>query len=1365
MAMPVRKVDQNWEELNNQQLQAVDAVYAQSSEGDNVIPLFKEVGLIQEDVLKQIKDTLPDAEDIFQRKLEERTDEDSSEKEKKAVFIKVFEEVFGRFLFEDGPENVKKSLIDRLKDKLKNPALSLKGRTELSASLRKLSEIEASNKAKTVTDDKIEKIEKAEVSLESDISDQTTEVGKIRLGIGHFEGIVIPASDKLESLGEQKTKVEELKNTEAKQADELKGFQDSYGATLDSATTTATNLVSKLNEKLPQPSAEIQACDDIKTKINGAKIEFEKPENNNFKWGETLDQAIKPLFKKFDKKAFLKDSPQISREYFLDDLSNLEEHRKNLFNRKALKIIKKIEPKKSQLQTVSSNLELTEKAKEETPKIDENIANNEIAIKKDQTEKGKAEEEMKSIEAQIAKLEATEESDTRNASIEDLNKQRAQIAAQIEGFKENIDKKTAANEKFKKEKKELADKVAKLEKDKATAEKELQTLLGSSEYIEYLKNVKTFLDFLAVFQTNLSEVTNIEPPTSEIKKCEDIKAQIKEAKSAAWPDGDEEPDFSKLEALIEENKLEQLYSDLTNNFLEGSAYSATHFSQYYKPLHNQIGKLRKDYKKLKSTLTKYQATVEERKKAEEELASSKADLLSQLKKIPEELEKLLEIQEGTEKHENIENTINQYCKHYHQLAEDPSVEDIQSFFEKGAPLLAQIDDVLRSNLVLKENSLRRSRDQLADTKKVIARLKEYGTDDLTVDSVLDESFGNIDKHKKDLSELEKRKEKQSKSLDFINDDDEIRNLELSINQYFNLLEIKSPPSKHYGDKNKEDIQKYEKELPEQIDALSIIFSELDTSIVSKNLVDKLTEIKDKLAEIKDNKTELSDNISGKIQETDSEIAKKQALIDDLEQKSSEKLSDPQAAKKIYTTIIKKRFPELSDKEINQMATLSLMNDIDQIQSDNTYREMAERGDSKMLDIIKKKGFKQKIINMQFKVGRKLIQPLKRMKPEELDSPEKIQKLFRNGKVDLDNGFYLLAGIEKFQGKSSYEYIEIRKQLKLLLADKLEVSERLDDAKVNEFLNNALDEQLNKSEGFVQDYFDNYEDNIDKVNQFKISELNNRFELLKADLKSAKISPEKFEAEMQELREEASESGIEGLTKFQQNDTMARYWNSSESQWLKDKGYDLSSYLGRKAKAIAKIGLGMIPGAIGGTAKLLTRGAWETTNLAIKGTIGTAKLPLKALWGTVKRLHYPLMIAAKPLVWGVNLFRANPWQPYSIRETIGGDIKNSFGIKDTLTQTYKGAGDALSSSGKKMGSSFSGNAKSFSRSTKRVARTEWRKEQWKSQKYEDRNKKEINSLRASLRDLKRKSTILPVSTDKLPKINIVELKREIKKLNS
>ena len=95
MAMPVRKVDQNWEELNNQQLQAVDAVYAQSSEGDNVIPLFKEVGLIQEDVLKQIKDTLPDAEDIFQRKLEERTDEDSSEKEKKTVFIKVFEEVFG----------------------------------------------------------------------------------------------------------------------------------------------------------------------------------------------------------------------------------------------------------------------------------------------------------------------------------------------------------------------------------------------------------------------------------------------------------------------------------------------------------------------------------------------------------------------------------------------------------------------------------------------------------------------------------------------------------------------------------------------------------------------------------------------------------------------------------------------------------------------------------------------------------------------------------------------------------------------------------------------------------------------------------------------------------------------------------------------------------------------------------------------------------------------------------------------------------------------------------------------------------------------------------------------------------------------
>lgn len=1218
MAMPVRKVDQNWDELSNQQLQAVDAVYAQSSEGDNVIPLFKEVGLIQEDILDQIKDTLPDAEDIFKRKLEERTDEDSSEKEKKAIFIKVFEEVFGRFLFEDGPENVKKSLIDKLKGRLKNPALSFKGRTELRASLRRLSEIEASNKAKTVTESKIQETEKSEASLESDISDQTEEIEKIRLGIGHFEGIVIPASDKLESLGEQKAKAEELKNTEANQAAELNGFKNSYGATLGSATTTAGGLVNKLNENLPEPSAEIQACDSIKDKINDAKTQLEDPERYAFNWEEKLVQDVKPLLAQFDKKTFLKDTPEISTEYFSKELAALEVHKKALFNRKNLKITKDVQAKQIDRNVITVNLSLAEaKKEEETPKIDENIANNEIDIQKDQTAKDKSEEEMKSIEAKIAALESTEESDTRNASIEGLNNQRDQIAAKIEGFKENIDKNTAANEKLKKEKKELADKVAKLEKDKATAEQELKALLESPEYIEYFENVTTFLEFLTNFQTKLRGVTDIDPPKSEIKKCEDIKAQIKEAKSAAWPDGDKEPDFSKLEALIEENKLDQFYSDLTNNFLEGSAYNATHFSQFYTPLYDQIGKLGKDYKKIQSTLIKYRATVKERKKAEEELASSKADLLSQLEKIPKELEKLLKIQEGTEKREDIENTINQYCEYYYKLDEDPSVEDIQSFFEKGAPLLEKIDLVLRSNLVLKENNLRRSRDQLADSKKVISRLKEYGTDDLTVDSVLDESFGNTDKN----------------------------------------------------------------------------------------------------------------------------------------------LSDSQAAKKIYTTIIKKRFPDLSDKEINQMATLSLMNDIDQIQSDNTYREMAERGDSKMLDIIKKKGFKQKIINMQFKVGRKLIQPLKRMKPEELDSPEKIQKLFRNGKVDLDNGFYLLAGIEKFQGKSSYEYIEIRKQLKLLLAHKLDVSRRLDNAKVNEFLNNALDEQLIKSEGFVQDYFDNYEDNIDKVNRFKIAELNNRFELLKADLRSAKISPETFEAEMEALREEASESGIEGLTKFQENDAITRYWNSSEAQWMRDRGYDLSSYLGRKAKAIGKIGLGMTLSLAWFGTKMTSRTGLEVLKSGFVGTVGTVKLLGKGVWGTLKRWYYPPLLVAKPLLWLINR------DPFGLQKEFNEDLKKSFNIKETISDTYKGVQKSLSKSRENMSNSFSGNAKSLSESTKRTTKEEWGKEQMKSQKYEDRNKKEIQSLRSSLRDLKRKSKILPVSADRLPRINIAILKREIKKINS
>ena len=132
---------------------------------------------------------------------------------------------------------------------------------------------------------------------------------------------------------------------------------------------------------------------------------------------------------------------------------------------------------------------------------------------------------------------------------------------------------------------------------------------------------------------------------------------------------------------------------------------------------------------------------------------------------------------------------------------------------------------------------------------------------------------------------------------------------------------------------------------------------------------------------------------------------------------------------------------------------------------------------------------------------------------------------------------------------------------------------------------------------------------------------------------------------------------------------------------------------------------------------------------------------------LRAVKYPLMLAAKPLVGFINLFRkpSNKWKPIAgIRDTVKKDAGR-------FTQYFKEKGSAT--------------VKGASEKTAGSFKSEWAKDQYKSTKYADRSKISTDDLNKEIEEFAKDSEATPVEVSSSPVIDLDKYKKEVEKLNT
>ena len=473
----------------------------------------------------------------------------------------------------------------------------------------------------------------------------------------------------------------------------------------------------------------------------------------------------------------------------------------------------------------------------------------------------------------------------------------------------------------------------------------------------------------------------------------------------------------------------------------------------------------------------------------------------------------------------------------------------------------------------------------------------------------------------------------------------------------------------------------------------------------------LTELYEPLREFFENDT----NIGNLMDEVD--LASKQIS-------ENTNLTDAQFAKKLIAARLDEDMP-LERK--GKVASAVLAKGVMDLQTDKSYETLAREGSAEVLNVMQQSGFKAKLIDFKYKEGDKEVQPFKGMKPENFQDWKSIEKLFEINKLNENTGFLLLAAFQEFdQGVPSIQAVRIERKLKELIAKKLGVEERLDEAGISKIVDKAFNDQLDGVKPLIGAFFNHYDENQQDWTNYKVKDLNKRFDVLKEQLKTQKITVKLYKKKLEDLLEEAEESQVEDRVKFSQSSIMASYWNSPAAQWMKDLSYDVGSLGLRKTLSVGKAGfwLGM-------------RGAWGTTKLGLSLGYQSAMAPFRIA-------KYPLMVAAKPLVGIVNLFRRNKWKPIGgIRETLKKDKDRIMGyVKEKPKSMYTGAKDSVK--------------KDFSR--------EWGKEKWKRQKYKERTKKSVEQMQAEAKEYAEKGNISPVEIGSSPFVDFDKYKKEITQLD-
>ncbi len=434
------------------------------------------------------------------------------------------------------------------------------------------------------------------------------------------------------------------------------------------------------------------------------------------------------------------------------------------------------------------------------------------------------------------------------------------------------------------------------------------------------------------------------------------------------------------------------------------------------------------------------------------------------------------------------------------------------------------------------------------------------------------------------------------------------------------------------------------------------------------------------------------------------------------------LTDAEAAKKIIGSLVWEQFPDLSPMDHNKLVSMILADDVATLQTDEGYESLAQRGSAEELDAVNFVGFRAKLLNFKFKEGEKVTQPFKGLKPDDFKDWANMEKLFLYGKLNYKNAFLVLAAFEDFDnGVKSIQSVKLEKKLKTLLAKQMGVDAHMDKAGISKIVDDAFKAQMEKVRPIMTAHSEALiekggaaKENKEKVLAMKYADLND-------ELRTEKIGQEVYEIKVKALVKEASESDVK--VEFSADSAGAQFWNSPEAQWLRNKAHDTGAFLGNKA-----LGIGVVA-----PLKIIGKGAWGGAKLGASLGFQTAMLPFRAA-------KYPLLLAAKPLVGFINLFRANKWTPLpGIIDSVKNDAARVVGYTgEKASGVVKGTKDTVTT----------------------TASAEWSKVKFADTKYADRNKHEAAVRAELLKVHEPKSDIDPIELADSPFIDLAKYKEQI-----
>lgn len=256
------------------------------------------------------------------------------------------------------------------------------------------------------------------------------------------------------------------------------------------------------------------------------------------------------------------------------------------------------------------------------------------------------------------------------------------------------------------------------------------------------------------------------------------------------------------------------------------------------------------------------------------------------------------------------------------------------------------------------------------------------------------------------------------------------------------------------------------------------------------------------------------------------------------------------AKRLIEELLKMQSPGMSDKEAKDRATLILVENVDLLNTSKTYEALAEEAGPEKLKVAALVKLKRHLLDFRYKTpGEEDIKtPFEGFEIGDFKTPESIDNLFASGKINLENGFFVLAALKRAdtKNKKNAQAIKVERGLRRLLMKELEAEEDASsNQKIRELVNEAFNERLYDAEkafNFCSKKIEN-KNKEKRWKRAKRRELRLKYKEFKALFNAGELDSDEFKMRFEELMEEMKDNGLKYIFRLPHNKFLRRWWNS------------------------------------------------------------------------------------------------------------------------------------------------------------------------------------------------------------------------------